>query len=107
MSKLELHVELHAAWRVRGDRLSEEGRGDRSDVSDVVRMVNYIEGIQRDGDELRLFLSLGEREVMGHVQIEFDHAGTVHRIATDSGRAIVDNAVVVVIGARSHVNRLA
>jgi hypothetical protein len=45
-SEFELHVELHAARRLGGNRSSEQGRRNGPDVGDVVGMVENIERIQ-------------------------------------------------------------
>src|SRR5216684_7892742 len=42
-SELELHIELHAAWRLRGDWPPEQWRRDRPNVGEVVGMVEDVE----------------------------------------------------------------
>ncbi len=50
-SELELHIHLHPAWRLRGDRLSKQRRRDCPDVGQVIGVVEDVEGIQRERED--------------------------------------------------------
>ena len=41
--ELELHVQLHSPRRLRRNRPAEKGRGLRSNVRDVVGVIQYVE----------------------------------------------------------------
>jgi hypothetical protein len=45
VSELELHVQLHAAGRQRRHRVSEKWRGNDPYITDVVRVIEHVEGI--------------------------------------------------------------
>ena len=44
---------------------------------------------------------------MRHVQVEIDHAGPGHGIASDPRRTIVEDTILIVIAAGRDVHRLA
>src|SRR5260370_37203017 len=106
-SELELQVELHAARRLSGYGPSEQRRRNCSDIGNVVRVVQKVERIQRDGNDLGFVLLCREGEVVGKVEVQTDQPGTRHGVASNAGGAVVDDAVVIVVGASGDRDGLA
>jgi hypothetical protein len=77
-SEFVLQVYLHAARRLRGNWLSEQRRRLSTDVRHVVRVIEDVEGVQRDGNYPLLFLCFAKREIVGKIQIEIDESGASH-----------------------------
>src|SRR5260370_40816672 len=98
-SELELQVELHAARRLSGYGPYEQRRRNCADIGNVGRVVQKVERIQRDGNDLGFVLLFREGEVVGKVEVQTDQAGTRHGVAGNAGGAVVDDAVVIVVGA--------
>src|SRR5260370_17078652 len=98
-SELELQVELHAARRLSGYGPYEKRRRNCYDIGNVVRVVERGERVQGDGNDLGFVLMFREGEVVGKVEVQTDQAGTRHGVAGNAGGAVVDDAVVIVVGA--------
>lgn len=105
-SEFELHVELHAARRLGCDRSSEQGRRNGPDVGDVVGMVENIERIQRNRNDLGLFL-LREWKIVRDVEVEIDRSGAGHGIASNTAGTVVENAIMIIVAAGRDIHRLA
>ena len=104
--ELELHIELHAAGWLSGNRLSEQGRGYGPDIGHIIRMVQDIEGVQRQRDHFGFLLCLRERKVMRHVKVEINQSWARHRVSGYCYGPIVQNAIMILIATRCDVDRL-
>src|SRR5215469_7168633 len=106
-SEFELEIHLYSPWRLSSNRMAEERRGDYSNVSNVVYMIQHVKRIQRHRNRLGMFARLTECEVVRYIKIQIDQTRTMHRVARDVQGAVVDNSVTVVVGSRNDVDRQA
>src|SRR5438876_8148395 len=77
--------------------MPEEGRGNYTDIGDVVRVIEKIERIQRYGESRRFLPRFGQYKIVRDVHVQANQTRSVQRVARHSNRTIVHDSVVVII----------
>ena len=60
-------------------------------------MIEHVEGVQRNGKDLGLFLCLREQKIMCQVHVEIYKSRTRHSVACNASGTVVDNAIVIIV----------
>ena len=95
--ELEFQIQLHAAGGLGLYAASEEWRGNHADVREVVLVVEDVEGIQGHRQRHRFFTRFREDEIMCSIEIQVEETGAVKAVPRHSSRAVVHNAIVIVV----------
>src|SRR6266851_3929224 len=98
MSEPESKRRLQSPWRLRGDRLAEEGRAEIADVARVIHMIQDVDCIEAQRDRRPLvLLGAGKKEIVRPTKIHIRVARPLQAVAGYADGPIIRQPVVVIV----------